>query len=201
LINRISLGWGGGGLAALQLAADGMTLLPAGRKNDLPWYGINTIQVSLTQPAVLTAADVMLQSARGINYGPATITGSRMNYTIMFARPIDKADRVLLTIDIPDTESFSGRLNVLPGDLNGDGVVNNKDITTIRNEWKGKKGATATIYGDIIGNGTVNGSDYNAARKELGTKLPKLPKPRGKHPKAMLAQALVRQHPGVKQHG
>ena len=191
----------GFGLASLRPVSGGMSLLPPGRKNDLPWFGINRIQVSLNQPAVLTAADVMLQSARGMNYGPVTITGSGMNYTIMFARPIDKADRVTLAIDIPYTESLSGLLNVLPGDLNGDGVVNNKDITTIRNQWKGKKGATPTIYGEILGDGTVNSSDYNAARKEIGKKLPKLPKPGGKHPKAMLAQALVRQYSGVKHHG
>ena len=90
------------------------------------------------QPIGLTAADVTVQSVSGIDYGPITIVGSGTTYSIMFAHPIEKADRVTLTVTIPDTERFAGRLNVLPGDVNGDGVVNSTDLSTIRKEWRGK---------------------------------------------------------------
>jgi Dockerin type I domain len=155
--------------------------------------GINQLQINLGEPAVVAAADVMLESAKGINYGPVTVAGMGMNYTIMFAQPINKADRVMLTISIPDTPTFMGRLNVLPGDVNGDGVVNTADISAIRNEWHGKK--AATIYGDIIGNGAVKGSDYSSGRKFLGTKLPKMP---GKGMKALVVSDRERGHVRVK---
>jgi hypothetical protein len=187
-------------------AADGIRLLPAGRHTDLPWLGIDVVEFTLNEPATLTAAEVSVTSVRGINYGPVTvggpvtILGSGMTnvYFIKFARPIEKADRVTITIAGAGLSSFSGRLDVLPGDFDDNGVVNDKDVTAIRNEWKGKKGAQPTIFGEIVGDGTVNGSDYNAARSRVGTKLPKLG---GKTPKATLARALVRQHPGVKYHG
>ena len=51
---------------------------------------------------------------------------------------------------------------MLPGDINDKGVVNNSDVTAIREEWKDAK---PTIFGDIIGNGMVNSSDYSEARR------------------------------------
>ena len=96
------------------------------------------------------------------------------SYTIMFAQPIDKADRVTLTINIPETDAFMGRLDVLPGDFDDNGAVNNKDVTANRNEWKGKHGAQPTIFGVILGDSTVTASDYNMARKRIGTKPPKI---------------------------
>ena len=38
---------------------------------------------------------------RGIKYGPVTVTGSGTTYTITFARPIAKADRVTISIAAP----------------------------------------------------------------------------------------------------
>ena len=109
-----------------------------------------------------------------------------------FAKPIDKADRVTLTISIPGAEAFTGRLNVLPGDVNGDGMVSSADLSVIRNQWRGKR--LATIYGEIIGNGTVNSADYSAARKFVGMRLPKLT---AKAMKAVVMSDRVR-HPAIK---
>jgi Dockerin type I domain len=194
VVKSVSVGWGTVGVEPLQIPSNGINQLPAGRKNDLPWYGIDMLEVSFTQPVVLTAADETLEDARGIHYGPVTITGMGTSYTVMFAQPIDKADRVTLSISIPQTDTFTGRLNVLPGDVNDYGVVNSKDITTIRDEWKGTHGAQPTIFGDILGNGTVNAADYDAARKFEGIRLPKLAKTGGKPPKGVLVRALARQH-------
>ena len=174
---------------ALQTAADGLRLLPAGRKTDLPWLNIDELQLTFNQPVTLTAADVTISSAAGINYGPVTITGNGTSDTIMLARPITKADRITITIGSTSIAAFTRRLDVLPGDLSDNGVVNKSDITAIRNEWKGKKGAMPTIFGDILGIGIVNGADFNAARKRTGTRLPKLGR---KPPRAELARALVR---------
>jgi hypothetical protein len=65
-------------------------------------------------------------------------------------------------------------VNVLPGDFDDNGVVNGKDLTAIRNEWKSKRGAMPTIFGEIVVDGTVGASDDNIVKKLLGTRLPRL---------------------------
>ena len=123
-----------------------------------------------------------------INYGPVTVAGMGTSYTITFAQPIDKADRVTLTIGIPDTDMFMGWLNVLPGDIFDNGKVTNKDLSLIHRELKG---ASMSVFSDIFGDGTPSQSQYKSARKFIGTKLPKLG---GKPPKAILVREVPRQH-------
>jgi chitinase len=188
IVKSTAAGWGNDGVAALQTAADGITLLPAGRKHDLPWFGIDSLQVTFDQPVVLTAADVTLTSEIGVKYGPVSIAGSGMSYTIMFARPIDKPDRVEVSISLPQTDTFRGRLNVLPGDFYDTGVVTSKDLTAIKNESTGKHAAAPTIFGDVLGNGTVNSSDFRAAKRFLGTRLPRLAKAGGYASRVVLAR-------------
>ncbi len=157
--------------AALQTAADGLRLLPAGRQTDLPWLGINALQITLSQPEALTAGDITIASAIGVNYGPVTVSGSGTSYTIALAQPIDAPDRVTITIVGPDI-SFNGRIDVLPGDVNDDGVVNKQDVVLVRDQWLGIDGTKPTIFGDINGDGVVNVADYIDVRKEVGTSLP-----------------------------
>jgi Dockerin type I domain len=205
-VTAFSVDWGTSGSAMLQTAADGLRLLPAGRNTDLPWLGINELQISLNQPEELSTADVTISSQKGASYGPFTVTGPFDTYSglfglssevfvydIKFAQPIEKADRVTITIAGPEIVTYTRRFDVLPGDFNDNGVVNNQDITAIHNEWKQKHGAQTTIFGEILGDGTVNASDYKAVTKRNGTRLPKLPKTRGK-PKAILVRELVKQH-------
>ena len=152
--------------------------------------GIDELRITFNQPETLTAAEVSVSSLiKGRKYGPVTIASSGSAYDILLARPINKADRVTITIAGAGIASYARRLDVLPGDFDGNGVVNKRDITGIRNEWKGKKEAVPTIYGEILGDGTVNASDYNAARKRVGTRLPKLPKTRGRPSTAILVRA------------
>ena len=157
--------------APLQTAADGLRLLPRGRTTDLPWLGIDSLQVTLSQAQTLTPADVTVNSANGVNYGPVTVSGSGTSYTITLAQPINAADRVTITIVNPGVSMFNRRLDVLPGDVNDDGVVNVQDMVAIRNQMLGLLGAVPTIFGDIIGDGTVDINDYTAVRKLIGTQL------------------------------
>jgi hypothetical protein len=186
-ISSVSVGWGTQ-TDALETAADGLRLLPAGRKTDLPWYGINTLDITLSQPETLTAGEISLEGITGIDYGPVTVSGSGTSYAITFGRPIDKADRVTVTIAGQGITTFARRLDVLPGDFYDSGVVTKKDITAIHNEATGKHGAQPTIFGEILGDGTVNANDYKAARKFQGDRLPKLPKTGGKPSKVALAR-------------
>ena len=47
-VSAVSVSWGTAGTAALQTAADGLRLLPAGRNTDLPWLGINKLAITLS---------------------------------------------------------------------------------------------------------------------------------------------------------
>ena len=69
---------------------------------------------------------------------------------------------------------FTRRLDVLPGDVNDDGVVNVQDMVAIRNQMLGFLGAVPTIFGDINGDGKVDINDYIAVRELIGTTLPSI---------------------------
>ena len=172
-ITAVAVGWGTQ-TAALQTAADGLRLLPAGRNTDLPWLGIDQVQITLTQPATLAAGDISVIGSSGTNYGPVTVTGSGTSYTITLAQPINAADRVTITIGNDLIAPFTRRLDVLPGDVNDDGVVNVQDLVAIRNQMLGLVGAVPTIFGDINGDGKVDINDYTAVRELIGTTLPSI---------------------------
>ena len=170
-VATVAVGWGNQSVA-LQTAGDGLRLLPAGRTTDLPWLGISQVQITLAVPGSLAPGDVSVMSASGINYGPVTVSGSGTSYTITLARPIDQADRVTITIGNATIATFTRRLDVLPGDINDDGVVNAQDLALVRNQWLGVNGTKPTIFGDINGDGAVNINDYNAVRAAIATSLP-----------------------------
>jgi hypothetical protein len=172
-ITAVAVGWGTQ-TATLQTASDGLRLLPAGRNMDMPWLGIDRIQITLTQPATLAASDITAIGSSGTNYGPVMVSGSGTSYTITLAQPINAADRVTITIGNDLIAPFTRRLDVLPGDVNDDGVVNVQDLVAIRNQMLGLLGAVPTIFGDINGDGKVDILDYTAVRMCIGTTLPRI---------------------------
>ncbi|HEV3165862.1 MAG TPA: dockerin type I repeat-containing protein, partial [Isosphaeraceae bacterium] len=174
-ITAVSVNWGTAGTAALQTAADGVRLLPAGRNTDLPWLGINKLNITLNQAETLTSADVSVHGLTVADYGPVTVSGSGTNYTLTLAQAINAADRVTVTIGNATIATFTRRLDVLPGDVNDDGVVNITDATIIRNEYTGFAPVTIpVIFLDVTGDGIVDVNDVNAARARIGTHLPAL---------------------------
>ncbi len=168
----VGITWGPAGAASLQTNADGLRLLPAGRNTDLPWLGIKTLSITLSQAATLSAGDVSVTGVNLANYGPVTISGSGTNYTIALAQPINAADRVTVTIANTGISTFTRRLDVLPADFNDDGAVTMQDAIGIRNEYLGFAGAMPTVFGDINGDYAVDVNDYNLTRRLIGTVLP-----------------------------
>ena len=162
-INAVFVDWGSAGTASLQTASDGLRLLPAGRNTDLPWFGINRLMITFNQPVTLTAAEVSIASARGINYGPVTVTGSGEAYTITLSQSVTKPDRVTITLAGADIATYTRRLDFLPGDFNDDGVVNKADAAGVRSEVRST--APPTIYANILGDASVDKSDLAAVRK------------------------------------
>ena len=171
-VTAVSVNWGRAGAAVLQTAADGLRLLPAGRNADLPWSGINKLQISFNQPETLTAADVTIMSARGINFGPVTITGSGATFTITLSRPVTNADRVTIKIAGAGIAAYTRRLDVLPGDFDDNAVVNKADAKSLRNELTGV--TKATVFGDVSGDQKVDAIDLKVVKKFVGKTLPKI---------------------------
>jgi hypothetical protein len=171
-VSTVSTTWGSAGSAALQTAADGLRLLPAGRNTDLPWMNVNAINITLSSPATLLPGDVSVTGVNVANYGPVTISGSGTNYTITFAQKVAAADRVTVSISNAAIASFVRRLDILPGDVNDDGVVNSQDVVLVRNQIFGFTGAVPTTFGDINGDTGVDMADYNLVRQRVGTRLP-----------------------------
>ncbi len=172
-VASVSVGWGTVGTASLVKAADGLRLLPDGRSTDLPWLATQRITLTLSGPGTLTAADVSVAGRVGVNYGPVTVSGSGSGstYTITLARPIDLADRVTLTVGNAAVAAFIRRLDVLPGDVNDDGLVNAQDIALGRDAVLVD---IPNVIDDIIGNGAVNLDDHNLVRRKVNTTLPPL---------------------------
>jgi hypothetical protein len=169
-VNSVSVSWGTSGTASLTTAADGLRLLPAGRNTDLPWYGINQIHFTLNSPETLSPSDVSVTGISVANYGPVTISGSGSNYTITLAQPITTADRVTITIGSDLIATYTRRLDVLPGDINDDGVVNTQDLLLVRSAASGPY----NIFDDINGDGVIDADDATLLRRFLGQELPSL---------------------------
>jgi hypothetical protein len=170
-VTAVSADWGTSGTIALQTAADGLRLLPAGRNTDLPWSGINKLQITLSQAESLSPSDVSVTGITVANYGPVTISGSGTNYTITFAQAITTADRVTVTIGNAGITTYTRRLDVLPGDANDDGVVNAQDLVAVRNDFA-SLGGVYNIFDDINGDGAVDINDTNLVGRFIGKRLP-----------------------------
>ena len=168
-VASLSVGWGSDS-AALFTASDGVRLLPAGRQTDLPWSGIQTLTIALTQPQPLQASEINVTGVNGTVYGPVTITAiSETGYLITLANPIAAADRVTLTIAGSGVTTYTRRLDVLPGDVNGDGVVDATDATLATGYL-----TTTFAFADVFGDGVVSGKSVNEIQLLNGTKLPLL---------------------------
>ncbi len=172
-VSSIAVEWGSEA-APLQFASDGIRLLPVGRTTDLPWYDINRIALTLKQAEVLNPGDVSVTGLIGGNYGPVTISGSgTTSLVITFAKPIARADRVTITIGNAQIATFTGRLDVLPGDVNDDGYVNVTDGTLIL--ANPTPAHAYNVFYDFNGDGVVNMTDFTLYRPFIGTTLPALP--------------------------
>lgn len=154
---------------SLQTAADGLRLLPAGRATDIPWAGVSSFAVTLSAAAVISASDVSVTGASGIDYGPVTLAGSGTGYTISLARPIGSADRVTLHIANATMAPFTRRLDILPGDVNDDGQIGFADLVTIAQNY-GRAGDLS--LGDLTGDGQVNFADLVLVAQGYGGSLP-----------------------------
>ncbi len=169
-ITQTTVGWGTQTSTALVTQGDGLRLLPAGRTTSFPWLNINKLNITLSSAQALSPSDVSVMGVAGGNYGPVTISGGGTSYMIMFALPISIPDRVTVIIGNVNITNYARRLDVLPGDVNDDGVVNAADMSAVTAQVNTP--TALYVFADIDGSGVVNQTDYTEVRRRIGRTLP-----------------------------
>ena len=148
-----------------------------GRNTDLPWLDIDELTITFSAVVSLTPADITVNGINVVDYGPVTRPHRRDAADVQrvdLARPIAGPDRVTLTISSPGITTYTRRLDVLPGDVNDDGVVNTQDVIIVRNAINpglGPVGVPPTFL-DINGDGVIDVNDLTIVRQHNGKQLP-----------------------------
>jgi hypothetical protein len=165
-VASIGVQWGTRGSAELLDTFDGR-LLPAGRTNDINWSDINRITISLDRPiSSLVPADISVDGVVMGSYGPIIVSGSGATWTLTLSKSITSADKVTLTIGNTELNSYRRQLDILPGDLNDDGVVSSGDVTLLNNAST----KPYSLFADLNGDGVVDTNDGKFARTKIGSK-------------------------------
>jgi hypothetical protein len=172
-VTGINVVWGSQTAALVVPSTSGGLLLPSGRVTDIPWLGIDVIQITLSQAETFTTSDITLRSARGLRYQPVGISTNGTSYAVFLSRAMTASDRITLTISGANITTFTGQLNILPGDFSDNGVVNRQDYYDVRAEELGLGPVSSRIFADINGDGFVNKKDLNLVRQRFGLKLPR----------------------------
>ena len=81
-------------------------------------------------------------------------------YTLNDHHPIDLNTDPVIKVSLKDTSVLPAAGTLLPGDANGDGVVNDLDLTTVAVHWQQATGLWE--HGDFDGSGTVDDLDLTA---------------------------------------
>ena len=163
---KTSIQWGSSGAADLIDVGDGR-LLPTGRTNDIPWFNIRSLSITLDRPIPsLSLTDISIKGVVGGIYPLASISGAGKSWTIILEKVIASADNVTIKMGNDQLTAYTRRLDILPGDFNDDGVVSSGDITLLNNASIG----SYILFGDLNGDGIVDINDGKLARFRIGTK-------------------------------
>ena len=168
-VTGTSMGWGTQ-TANLVTNADGLRLLPVGRVNTIPWLGVNKITLTLDNPiASLAAGDISFKSAANLSYSVQSISGSGTSWTITLANNgMVSPDKLTVTVANSSLASFTRRLDVLPGDVNDDGMVSSLDMNLVQKQLT----LGYVAFFDVDGTGTITTADVTAVKARIGNKLP-----------------------------
>lgn len=156
-----------------------MSLL--GLKRDLPFANIQAIDVLFSDNV---SVDQSALSLVGLNipryqFGRWSYNPSTHDATWTLSAPL-AADRLLLSLAGATyagdatiaVNSLTTTLAALPGDFNGDGVVNSQDLVGVRNAMLKFGDPSMIVWADLDGSGVVDLSDYDLVRRNIGKHLP-----------------------------
>jgi hypothetical protein len=152
---------------------------------DLPFININAIDVIFNENVSVTSADLalttLINSGNTYNFGSFSYNSMTHDATWTLPSAIG-VDSLMLALDGVTgpagiaVSALTQNFAVVPGDVNGDGVVDSLDMGVVRNQIVGA--AAVTVWADADGTVDANGdpvvtmNDYNAVKKLLGSKLP-----------------------------
>jgi hypothetical protein len=155
-----------------------------GLTRNLPFASIRAIDVIFSDDVAVDAADLALAGALTKNkvYAPSGFSYDPASHSARWTLPEALgADRLSLTLDgdavgndgihTPggiDLGAYSASFAVLPGDINGDDIVNSQDLVAIRNGMLGVLDQALAVWADVNGDGKIDVNDYLAARKFVG---------------------------------
>jgi hypothetical protein len=152
-----------------------------GLNRDLPFATIQAIDVIFSDNVAVNICELALAGTNIPNYSPSGFSyNSRTDDATWTLPSALGVDRLMMTLDgvvfaadktIP-VNRLGTSFSVLPGDINGDGVVNAQDLVLVRNAILGTGDPKWIGWVDLDGSGTVGPVDLNIVRKRLGTRLP-----------------------------
>jgi hypothetical protein len=154
-------------------------------KRDLPFVDITAIDIVFNENVSVTQGDLALSTLinSGVSYNFTGFSYNQTTHDAKWTLPTAiGVDSLMMALDGVYVKpgiylnEFTQKFKVLPGDVNGDGVVNSLDMGVVRNEIVGISPVTvwADLDGTLDNNGNivVDMNDYNAVKKWLGSSLP-----------------------------
>ena len=176
---------------ALGLAgtADGWTLgtvdsslWMTGRSSQtVPWSAIDQVVVNFSEPVLADAGDMTLTGVTSGVINPTALVGSGTDQAIYtLGAPLDTDRRTMaLATDVADVAGnalvgpWTADLNVVIGDINGDGRVSSRDRRDLRGAYGSAAGGAAyAALADLSADGRVSSRDRRILRDNYGTALP-----------------------------
>lgn len=168
----------------------------ANQLKPLPWTNLNRIVISFSEEVTgVNLTSVQVIGVHKLNYKVAGGSGPTLTDVIYTGKQATlvftggslddgalTADKLLIKIDaglVKDLANnplaaFLFRINVLPGDVNGNGIVANNDSSLARDHL-GISPTDGPLYDprrDVNGNGIVANNDVSLVRARLGFELP-----------------------------
>ena len=149
-----------------------------------PWSAIDQLVVGFSEPVSATVADLMMVGRDTGAINPTAIAGAPgdvVTWTMTLADQYLATDRytVILPSAMLDAAGnalaggWTGGLNVVVGDINGDGRVSSRDRRDLRSAYGSVAGGGGyTRFADINGDGRVSSRDRRDLRDYYGTGLP-----------------------------
>jgi ELWxxDGT repeat protein len=157
-----------------------------GLTRDLPFINITALEVIFSDPVSVSQSMLSLTGVNVPSYGTSFSYNAAKNdatWTLPTAVGVDRLLLALNGVTAPpfvgigpniSVDPFSKAFAVLPGDVNGDGVVNASDLIAVRNQMPQylPVGVLPQVWADVDGSGTIDTADVTAVGIRAGKKLP-----------------------------
>lgn len=174
--------------------------------DSVPWTNINQISIQFDSPAAVDSGDldiILTRPSHSKEDGASdhahisafSLSADKLTATWTLEDPITRPAEVDLRIldrdiiptgsdqddstpdDKPNNKAFDFDFDVLPGDVNRDGVVNATDVVRTRNRLgrsvlsTGDERNAYSPFADVDGSGVINATDLVLVRNNLGSRL------------------------------